>query len=284
VSAPAAILDYVRRSNRATAANWDLFASHRARLTSLIGVLCGRGIRRLAVVGAGNCNDLDLDQLLSKATEIQLLDIDGEAIEQGLARQALADSRRIEVLAGIDITGAAATLSKWTPGTISDAGLQRYQRRLAGKPKQTKLAGCDVIVSACLLSQLILPLVERLGPEHPRLLGLVQQLRDQHLRFLGRQLRAGGRALLAIDFVSSDTCPALLHMPEASTEALVASVLQERNFFTGTNPFAVRERLWAQVIPSVTDIRLLKPWRWQMSTTRAFLVCALTFQASPSKA
>jgi hypothetical protein len=240
--------------NLATAANWDVFAAHRSRLTSLITTYCGTGIDRLAVVGAGNCNDLELHRLLECASTIHLLDLDGEAMARGLARQGCVGSPRIEVLAGVDVTEAGDVL-----------------------------AGCDIIVSACMLSQLIRPLVECLGPAHPGLLERVQHVRDTHLRFLARQPRPGGRALLAVDFVSSDTCPALLDAPDAAVEGLATAALRDRNFFTGTNPLVIRDRLRTLDEP-VTDIRMLNPWRWRMSDERAFLVCALTFRRAADDA
>jgi hypothetical protein len=248
-SARAPAPDYLRRANRATAASWDLFAAHRARLTSLLCTLCGTGVDRLAIVGAGNCNDLDLPRLLEKAATIQLLDLDGEALARGVTQQSCAGVPRIELLAGVDVTSADDVLT-----------------------------GCDVILSACLLSQLILPLVDRFGAGDPRLLERVQRIRDGHLRFLTRQLRPGGRGLLAIDFVSSDTCPALIDAPDAAMEALAVAALRDRNFFSGTNPLVIQKRLGALVRPSVTNVRLLKPWRWRISKTRALLVSALTFE------
>ena len=122
IGASATLVENARRANRATAGNWELFAPHRARLTSIIGSLCGAGVERLAIVGAGNCNDIDLGRLLAKASRIQLLDIDDEAVEQGVTRQGFASSPHVEVLGGVDVTAPAS------------AGL-------------TTLSGCDVIVS-----------------------------------------------------------------------------------------------------------------------------------------
>jgi hypothetical protein len=265
--------------NRATAGNWGAFAAHRARLTSLIHALCGPGVHRLAILGAGNCNDIDLKWLLTRVSRIQLLDLDGEAVEHALIRQGLARCRCVEARGGVDLTGAAAVLARWSPMRVTNAEIDRYEKQCARMPALNDLLRCNVIVSACLLSQLISPLVDSLGAEHPRLLGLVQRVRDQHLQILIRHLRRGGRALLASDFVSSDTCPALLDAPENAVESVATAALQDGNFFTGTNPLVVLERLQALGGLKIGDIHLLRPWRWRISHTRAFLVYALTFRA-----
>ena len=46
-----------RDLNRETAANWAAFERHRQRMTALIAQAPGD---RCALLGAGNCNDIDL--------------------------------------------------------------------------------------------------------------------------------------------------------------------------------------------------------------------------------
>jgi hypothetical protein len=286
----ATLVDRIRSTNRATVGNWDLFAAHRGRMTSLIAALCGPGVDRLAILGAGNCNDIDLHRLLKRASRIQLLDLDGESLERGVAGQQLTCCRRVEILAGIDVTGAAAALPERRSAVdslrnatdhvaaVTDADIDGYRQRLGAVPFWQNVAGCNVIVSGCLLSQLISPLIDVLGAGHPGLLGLVQLVRDQHLNVLTRHLGRQGRALIASDFVSSDTCPAVLDLPNDAIESLATAALQDRNFFTGTNPLVVLQRLSALAGPAVANVRLLKPWRWRMTERRAFLVYALTFR------
>src|SRR5262249_4311144 len=183
-----------------------------------------------------------VDRRRRRASTSQLVDLDGDALDRGVARQGLARSRFIQRLAGVDVTGAASALPcRSHAGSTTDTGLDRYQERLDAGPSLPRVTGCDVVVSACLLSQLISPLVELLGADHPRLLGLTQLVRDQHLRVLRTHLARGGRALLASDFVSSDTCPAVLDCPDDGVESLAAAALHDRNFFTGTNPLIVMQ-------------------------------------------
>lgn len=270
------LLRRVADANRQTAANWDIFGEHRAHLTGIIRALCGEGVDRLAILGAGNCNDIELYGLLECARIIDLADLDGDAIKTGVEKQSLAGCRRIAARGGIDVTGAAHCFS-WSKKTPTDKDINRYQKKLRGLPPFKIAGGYDVVISACLLSQLISAVVDVLGPAHPRLFELIKALRDQHLQLLVSLLRKRGRGLLVSDFVSSDSCPALLETSDGTLQSLALDALRERNFFTGTNPLAVSKRLHAIASKSLDDVRLLRPWKWQISQKRVYVVYALTF-------
>jgi hypothetical protein len=263
-------------ANRQTAANWDSFGEHRVRLTGIIRALCGEGVDRLVILGAGNCNDIELYRLLECARIIDLADLDANAIKTGVEKQSLGGCQRIAARGGIDVTGAAHFFS-WSKKTPTDKDIDRYQKKLGSLAPFKIAAGYDVVISACLLSQLISAVVDALGPSHPRLFELIKALRDQHLRLLVSLLRKRGRGLLVSDFVSSDSCPALLETSDGAFQSLALEALRERNFFTGTNPLAVSERLHAIASELLDDVRLLRPWKWQISEKRAYLVYALTF-------
>jgi hypothetical protein len=79
---PAGIIDLHRGLNRDTADSWHRYSEHRARVTAL-----APGGDSCAVLGAGNCNDLDLDALTGRYREIHLIDLDAEALERARARQ-----------------------------------------------------------------------------------------------------------------------------------------------------------------------------------------------------
>ena len=54
------------KANRSTRGHWTYFASHRAEIQKLLVTDVGppTAARRLCVLGAGNCNDVDLNTLL----------------------------------------------------------------------------------------------------------------------------------------------------------------------------------------------------------------------------
>ena len=267
--------------NRQTAANWSAFSEHRTRVTDLILASCGAAVGRLAILGAGNCNDVDLRALLPVVGSLDLFDVDGEAVRRGVERQQFEGCDRIHIHAGVDVTGAAHCLEPWGSRSPSEKELATYLSRLGLVPALPRAGACDVVVSSCLLSALISTIVDALGPEHPKTLDLVTRVRDQHIRVLAMQLAAGGRALLISDLVSSDTCPALFDAADETLPTLMNDVLATRNFFTGTNPIAVAHRLHTLLAHGVQDVRALGPWRWRISNARAYLVYALAFTRSP---
>lgn len=278
------MLDRFSALNRETACNWDAFATHRAKVTALIQAACGAGAGRIAILGAGNCNDIDLHALARIAESVELLDVDSAAVREGLARQGLERSDRIHVHAGVDVTGAIERLEPWVKRSPSEEEITAYEAQVSLVPALPHAGQCDVVVSSCLLSALISTIVQTLGQDHPRTLDLVTRLRDQHLRVLATEATPGGRALLVSDLVSSDTCPALLEAKDDALAALMTDVLAARNFFTGMNPFVVVHRLQALGSHGVHDVSLVGPWRWRISDARAYLVYALAFSIRASRA
>ena len=64
------------RFNRSTRDHWPHFASHRDWIERLLVADGLGGGGRLCVLGAGNCNDLDLPALAEAFDEIHLVDLD----------------------------------------------------------------------------------------------------------------------------------------------------------------------------------------------------------------
>jgi hypothetical protein len=109
--------------NRESAGNWEHYAEHRARITRLsLGLLnATRGANaRVCVLGAGNCNDLELSELTKHCRELHLIDFDSEALIRGLHTQRLTGGReavvdvpggaRVTLQGGVDLTGIAFDL------------------------------------------------------------------------------------------------------------------------------------------------------------------------------
>ena len=69
--------------NRQSRELGDSYQSHREHLTSLILKNCPiEG--RVAVLGAGNCNDLNLQQLAQHCSLIELIDLDESALDHAV--------------------------------------------------------------------------------------------------------------------------------------------------------------------------------------------------------
>ena len=227
-------------------------------------------------MGAGNCNDLDLAQLLTGFREVHLIDLDGEALSAGVAAQHLTADARLCLHPGIDLTGLSSQLSAWTcdrPPCAADVDAM-----LAAAETDLPLGGpFDAVASVCLLSQLLEAVKLALGEAHSHYLRLVQAVRGRHLRQAVQLCRPGGRLVIVTDFVSSDTCRDLATVAEAQLPALAEQLVVGQNFFTGLNPFLLRQLFAADpwLAARVAQPQLSKPWRWHFPT-RVYAVCALT--------
>src|SRR3954447_9921471 len=118
---PPRLVDYHRKNNHATLARWDSFSEHRVRVTALALEPPGQ---TLAVLGAGNCNDLDLAALAARFREIHLIDLDEEAVRRARDRQPDAVKARLVVHAPIDLSGAFDRLAAFRakPATPAEQG------------------------------------------------------------------------------------------------------------------------------------------------------------------
>ena len=87
VALPADLIALHRTWNRETAANGALFAEHRARVTATVLEAAEGQASVLALLGAGNCNDVDLAAFAARFQEVHLVDLDRESIQRASERQ-----------------------------------------------------------------------------------------------------------------------------------------------------------------------------------------------------
>jgi len=236
-----------RELNRASAGLWAGYARHRAKVTECVLAQAPTAPGRLVVLGAGNCNDLDLRKVIHAFSEVHLVDLDAVAMEMGVDRQGVRSAAGLCVHGGVDVTA--------THDIEAALGV----------------GGADVVVSAAILSQLISGAVDA-GQQAEGLL----RVRDAHLSTMLRTLCPGGRGLLVNDMVSSDTCPQLHTTPPDRLPTLLPALLEQRNFFTGCNPLAIVERLNGARL-GASGVAVSSPWRWNVGT-RSYLVCAVSFR------
>jgi hypothetical protein len=254
------ILSLQRNSNKSSKHAWDVFAHHRNQVMRLVHhattALMDRSTtateqegeeeerRRHAIFfGPGNCNDLDIPQLLADFGTITLVDIDNATTQQGVERQLLRsmsphdeeynDSwrKRVVVSPSIDLSGAIAHTARWVedfdkapPRHLYNAAIQAVQTPIVMRdwlssndgivaPPTAVLGqgGYDVAVSLCLLSQFAssFSLVLNSSKRMMDLVVLVVAIRNRHLSQLVQSLRPGGHGVMIIDMVSMDTLPEL---------------------------------------------------------------------------
>ncbi len=263
--------------NAETRDGWSCFASHRDRVTDLLLDSAAAAGGALCVWGAGNCNDLALSQLLHEFAQLDLVDIDEEAIRSGIRRQHVA-SDKLTIHGGIDVTGVTHLLSEWVPEVPATG--EQVDACISSALRCDPLASTGnyaVAASICLLSQLIESIAQTLGEKHPRFFDLLTCVRREHLRRLIDLVAPGGSVVLITDVVSSLTVPELATSSPAELPVLIGRAISERNFFSGVNPFVIKRLLEEDELlaTQVTDVRLSNPWVWDLGP-RLYAVCALT--------
>lgn len=265
------------RRNRDARQGWNLYQSHRERVTQLLLSAAPSPGAALCVLGAGNCNDLELKRLRQHFRSIHLVDLDTEALSEGCELQGLAGDRAIHCHGGIDVTGVAERMEAWQPQQpaateeVADVIRDALASQVSGLP----CGPFDVVASVGLLTQLIEMVGLTLGTQHPQFLGLMSAIRLRHLRLLLELTRSGGRAWLFCEVVSSLTCPELLRTPESNLAPVLQRAIAQQNFFTGANP-AILNRLFQEdpeLRASISALESPPPWLWHFFT-RTYAVCA----------
>ena len=94
-----------------------------------------------------------------------------------------------------------------------------------------------------------------------------------------QMLQPGGTAVLVTEVVSSDSCQALLTIPEANLPHLIVQEVNKKNFFTGTNPTALLKFLQTDAIIAgqISKIDFSQPWLWQFFE-RTYAVYGVTLR------
>lgn len=254
--------------------DWDLYAAHRARLTREIVESAQKEKGRLCLLGAGNCNDVDLERLAETFREIHLVDVDDKALMRAVARQPADVRAKLRRHGGVDLAGLSPRrLARWKRAApdadeIEDAAASALERIL------TELEGAcggpfDVVASTCVLTQMAFALREALGERHPALEPARLALMRTHLSTMLSMTAPGGTVLFVSDVVSSTAYP--LDLPQdAELGHVLRDVVQG-----GTGYFAANPEIIAGLLAEVGTPTLVEPWLWTGPLARTYLVYAL---------
>ena len=274
---PPALLKHHRDNNRVTADGWDRFAEHRRRQSDLV-IDAGGGT--LAVLGAGNCNDLELERVAAVFESIHLIDLDEQAIQRARSRQLAAVAAKVVLRAPIDVSGALSELPRLRGKTVSAAQLGALSRTAVDNVVAALPERFDTVLSACLMSQIMHSCSVALS-SHPQLAPIGNALAVAHLRALLALVRPGGRVVFVTDTVSSDTYPLRELWGQQAPAALLAHLDQTGNVLSGTGITFVRQVLAAESSLLAERPRLVEPWLWQMHEDVTMMVYALTLRRLP---
>lgn len=273
------------RANESTREHWNYFASHRAEIQKLVipALLAGaNGGGTLCVLGAGNCNDVDLRALSAAFREIILVDIDGAALAAAVRRQGVAGAAGIQLRGGVDLTGIADLFPVWERSAPSREAVSRAARRAMEAAAPDVGGPFDVVLSPCLLSQLVGYASDVLGRGHSGRLELLLALRTRHLRMLVDLIKPGGTGVVACDVASSTGNPELLGMRKEKLAGYLDRLAYTDRGFDGLSPLAMKSALSGDplVAPLVGSVQQVAPWLWRLGPARTFLVYGLRLRKS----
>jgi hypothetical protein len=269
------LLRYQRTLNRNSAGRWGAFASHRERVTALIADAAGPTPGTVALLGAGNCNDVDLVALAARHGSLHLVDLDHEALQRARDRQPAEVAVRLALHPSVDLSGgldrlSAARTGSVDPGALAQGALAHILAALPGP--------FDTVVSTCVLSQIAQSCRMVLGVSHPGLHAAAEALVSAHLRALIRLTRPGGTAVLVTDVVSSETYPLEELAPEQPLARLLDHLEATDNVLTGTRPrflrrFFTRDPVAGPLVDPPP--RQVDPWLWRLGDDLTLLTYAL---------
>jgi hypothetical protein len=253
---------------------WELYAGHRARLTEALATLGRNTGGRLCLLGAGRCNDVDLEALAAIFTEIHLVDLDAAAIGEAIARQPAVVRAKLVRHAPVDLSGFSKRLKKWkaAPPTVQalDATTAAAARSLV-----SSLPGpFEVAASACVLTQMSFHLREALGEDHPALVAARTALVNLHVGTLVGLTSATGASLFVSDVLSSTHYPLDALAPDANLGVVLRDAVGSGKFYHAAHPELVAVTLRAHA--QGANVELLEPWLWTAEHQRTYLVYACT--------
>ncbi len=258
---------------------WDLAAPHRAMVTRILIDKGGERTGKLALLGAGPCNDISLAALKEWYEEVHLFDMNGTAVWEGVDKQGFTGAEWIHVHGNIDVTGAGEPLAGVTRSADPERSLSEIMTTLPEFRLEPFSGQFDVVASTCLLSQIIEHAVGSIGEDHPQFVELITNLRRQHFLMMIDLCKPSGQGILIYDFVSSVSLPGIIGTSGEDLKVLLNRALENHNFFHGMNPLVISDVLTQDPVisPLITNLRAAHPWVWD-AVTRHYAVTAIRFQ------
>ena len=263
-------------ANQSALAHFSSFQAHRQRLTALTLSAAPAADATLCVLGAGNCFDLDLDALASRYREVHLVDLDAAALERTFARQEVATRGRLVLHAPVDLSGLLDRIDRWSRFQVTPEELMGHADATAAQLCETVGRRFDVVLSACMLSQMQLSVLNVLSDRHRLFEAVRWTLNLTHFRSLAALTRPLGRALFATDVSSSS-----LHAFDAfasSTDwvALLAELSRSGRVFDFADPKRIAALFRDDPVlgGAFPAFEVSDAWLWENGPETKFLVYA----------
>jgi len=248
--------------NARTADLAEAYRPHRDQVMRLLRETAETaGREHLVILGAGNCNDVDLSELLGVYEAVTLVDIDAAAMARAVKPLAPSERMRLDRRA-LDLG-------------VPDAAQARRILGAAGR-------GASAVLSATLLTQLIAGALDG-GPGSPALGRAATRQRRLHLSLMMRLLAPGGRGILVTDLVSSAQAGALTGAGARPPAARMAECCATGTYFAGTRPNDVLADMARLRGLAAGSLRRSAAWVWTLEAPYAYLVYAAAFARALSR-
>lgn len=271
-------IDEQKAANQSALPYDELYRGHREQLTGRIlrTIQEGSG-RSLCVLGAGNCYDLDLERLSAYFGALHLVDLDQEALERARTRLPPRLRDALVCHAPVDLTGMLGKLERWAQQRLTPEELMAHPEHTSLELLRECGGPFDLVVSACVLTQMQLAVLQVLGERHRLFEAVRHTLSVTHLRTLAALTRPAGSALLVNDLVALETLGHVVPQAPGELRALYERVTREGNVIYVAHPGLLaaicRDDPMLRCHFQFRDIRDI--WLWQQGPERTFLVYAL---------
>ncbi|HYQ47350.1 MAG TPA: hypothetical protein VER11_35510 [Polyangiaceae bacterium] len=263
-------------ANLSALAHFSSFGVHRQRLTELALSAAPATEGSLCVLGAGNCFDLDLETLASRYRALHLVDIDAQALRGTFARQNPATRERLFLHGPLDLSGLLDRIDRWSRFQVTPEELMNHGQLTAEQLCEQLQGPFDVVLSACVLSQMQLSVLNVLSERHRLFEAVRWTLNLTHFRTLAALTRPSGAALFVTDISSNLLHPMDALVPDSNHVALVRELARAQRVFDFADP----DRLTALLRDDPLLRRAFPPfdlrdaWLWSNGPETQFLVYA----------
>ncbi|MDX2022316.1 MAG: hypothetical protein SF187_18920 [Deltaproteobacteria bacterium] len=269
------------RGNVMGQGDWELYAQHRAHQTNAILQQAPAGGRAI-FLGAGNCNDLDLERMAERLAELHLVDIDAHALKRAAARQSEATQAKLHLHGGVELTGLLARLSDKKRPLHTFNAIEAALQPATDDVLRQLPRDFDLAVSCCVATQLYFGLNKVVPQTDPMLVSIRHAGLVVHLRSLGHLVKPGAPVLLVNDVLSTESYPVDELAAEDGTALVqkLEDLCNQVTVFEAGNPIIIKRILRRDVglrgfleLPQVTAA-----WLWTGPLARTYLVYAMRMQ------
>lgn len=259
--------------NSSTARQWAMYSSHRHQIEKLITPASPRG--RICVLGAGNCNDLDLPWLTQVYSQAHLIDLDADSLALAIERQRPSKTASICLWAPFDLSGIGNILRDWRHAPPTDDQILKCIEGIANCTTQRpwEMERLDVVLSSCVLSQILISARQSIGATHRLYPKLRDALLADHLKMVYRLIKPGGRGVIVIDLASTEDFGPTAGIEEDQLPDLMRSLIAQKKCFNALTPAALSRA--AREHFKITAPTFTAPWLWHLGLAKSFLVFAM---------